>query len=56
MLCIIRDFGLLFLGKKSLIAGCGFLVLFKKYGRLLGNSDKQLCFFIYVCRILQCID
>ncbi len=30
--------------------------LFKKGGCLLGESDKQLCFFIYVHRILQCID
>ncbi len=27
-----------------------------KHGCLLGKSDKQLRFFIYVRRILQCID
>ncbi len=34
--------------KKSLVAGCGFLGYFTKYGCLLGKSDKRLCFFIYV--------
>ncbi len=43
-------------GKKSLVAGCGFWAYLKKYGCLFGKSDKQLCFFIYVRRILQCID
>ncbi len=28
----------------------------KIYVCLLGKSDKQLCFFIYVHHILQCID
>ncbi len=33
-----------------------FWAYFTKYGCLLGKSDKQLRFFIYVRRILQCID
>ncbi len=33
-----------------------FWAYFKRYGCLLGKSDKQLCFFIYVRRILQCTD
>ncbi len=33
-----------------------FWAYLKIYGCLLGKSDKQLCFFIYVRRILQCID
>ncbi len=33
-----------------------FWAYFKKYGCLLGKSDKQLRFFIYVRRILQYID
>ncbi len=33
-----------------------FWAYLKKYGCLLGKSEKQLCFFIYVRRILQCID
>ncbi len=33
-----------------------FWAYFTKYGCLIGKSDKQLCFFIYVRRILQCID
>ncbi len=33
-----------------------FWAYFKRYGCLLGKSDKQLRFFIYVRRILQCID
>ncbi len=33
-----------------------FWAYFTKYGCLLGKSDKQLCFFIYVRRILQYID
>ncbi len=33
-----------------------FWAYFTKYGCLLGKSDKQLRFFIYVRHILQCID
>ncbi len=33
-----------------------FWAYFKKYGCLLGKSDKRLRFFIYVRHILQCID
>ncbi len=33
-----------------------FWAYLKKYGCLLGKSDKRLHFFIYVRRILQCID
>ncbi len=52
-----RDLGLLFkLRKKSLVAVAFFWAYLKKYGCLLGKSDKQLCFFIYVRCILQYID
>ncbi len=48
-----------FVNLREKIHGRGFAFFWaylKKYGCLLEKSDKQLCFFIYVRRILQCID
>ncbi len=43
-------------GKNSWSWVAVFWAYFKRYGCLLGKSDKQLRFFIYVRHILQCID
>ncbi len=57
--CQVRTLGFFFCkvaGKNPWSRVAVFWGLFKKGGCLLGESDKQLCFFIYVRRILQCID
>ncbi len=43
-------------GKNPWSRAAFFWAYFTKYGCLLGKSDKQLRFFIYVRRILQYID
>ncbi len=56
---IIRDFGFFFCkvaGKNPWSRVAVFWAYFTKYGCLIGKSDKQLCFFIYVRSYSPCID